>query len=170
MKKLLVLLCLLTMITGSAAHAQADFTALCGGKPVLTLQYDENAFSLDTESYLSSSYGGHTWLGMLFNGSVTVELSADLYDGLAADCTLDQLADYLGAKLADEQCAYLERYTSPGNISFIIFSLNGAAGQSYYAALMAQGCAVHFEIYNLRGGVGPEALKTLKALLDGVKL
>ncbi|MBQ9300118.1 MAG: hypothetical protein IJ214_06360 [Clostridia bacterium] len=170
MKKLLVLLCALTLAAVSAAHAQADFTALCGGQPIFTLQYDEKAFSLDTESYLGSSVGGHTWLGMLFDGSATVEFSADVYADLPADCDTSRLADYLSGLLAGEQCAFLEQYTSPGQVPFVIFSLNGAAGQSYYAALLVQGYAVHFEIYNLRGGVGPEALATLKSLLDGVRL
>ena len=170
MKKLLVLLCALMLLPVFAAHAQTEFTGVCGGVPVMTLQYDESAFSLDTGSYLSSSYGGHTWLGMLYNGGDTVEISADLYPGLAAGSSLQQLADYLSTALAGEQCAYLGQYTAPSGAAFVLFSLNGSVGQSYYAALMSQGYVLHFEIYNLRGGAAPGALDTLKSLLNGVRL
>ena len=78
MKKLLIALCALLLAVPGPALAQCDFTAFCGELPVLTLQYDESAFALDTESYLSGSVGGHVWIGMLSNRAVTVEMAADL--------------------------------------------------------------------------------------------
>ena len=145
MKKLLIALCALLLAVPGPALAQCDFTAFCGELPVLTLQYDESAFALDTESYLSGSIGGHTWIGMLSNRAVTVEMAAD-------------------------QCQPLEIYVTPGFVSFVILSLNGPAGQSYRAAVLSQGYIVYFELYNLLGGAAPEDLLTLKALLDTVCL
>ena len=169
MKKLLVLLCALILFTVSA-HAQTEYTAMCNGTPVLTLQYDEKGYALDTESYLSSSFGGHTWLGMFFNGSLTVELSADMFADQPDLRDMDALAAYLTVKLADEQCTLLEQYVTAQYTPFALFSLNGPTGPSYYAATLSHGYIVHFEIYNLRGGVGPDALATLKALLEGARV
>ena len=169
MKKLAVLICVLMLLAAPCALAEANYTALCGGVPVLNVSYDPGVFSLDTESYLYSTMGDHYWLGMFYNGSDTVEFSADRYPDLNPGSDINQLSAYLTAALAAEQCAPLEIYTNPGFISFALFSLNGSMGPSYYAALLSQGYVVHFEIYNLRGGAGPEALNTLKTLLDGVR-
>ncbi|MBQ9196115.1 MAG: hypothetical protein IJ157_02640 [Clostridia bacterium] len=168
MKKLLVLICALAL-AALPALAETAYTAQCGGKPLLTLRYDEKAFRLGTESYLGSSVGGHTWLGMFGSDGATVEFSADLYDDLPANCSAAQLADYLNGRLSDEHCAYLEQYVPQSKLPFVIFSLNGGMGPSYYAAAVIRGYVVHFEIYNLRGGVNQDALTTLKTLLDGVK-
>jgi len=166
MKKLMVLLCALTLITVSGARAQTDYTASCGGSRLLTVQYDENALQLDTESYLSSSRGSHTWLGMFYDGTYTIELSADRYSDLPADSDANQLSAYLCSALSQYQCAPLELYSA--GLPFVIFSLNGPMGQSYYAAALSNGYVVHFEIYNMRGGADGGALTALKALLNGV--
>ena len=166
MKKLLIALCALLLAVPGPALAQCDFTAFCGELPVLTLQYDESAFALDTESYLSGSVGGHTWIGMLSNRAVTVEMAADLCPDLPPESAPEQLSAYLCAALAADQCQPLEIYVTPGFVSFVILSLNGPAGQSYRAAVLSQGYIVYFELYNLRGGVTEVELNTLKTLLD----
>ncbi len=167
MKKRLLILCLLILLALRPACAETAYTAVCGSVPVLSLQYDETAFALDTESYLTSSFGAHTWLGMFYNGSCTVELSADWYPDLPAPGDPNALAQYLTGLLASAQGQWVETYTTPQFTSFVIFSLNGIYGPSYYAALLSQGYLVHFEIYNLRGGVDATALDTLKMLLNG---
>ena len=68
MKKGLLLLCALALLVLSCAHAETEFVIPCGGQPALTLRYDENVYTLDRESYLSSSFGAHTWLGMFYDG------------------------------------------------------------------------------------------------------
>lgn len=168
MKRLLILFCVLLLTLPLSAHAQTEFAAVCNNRPLLSLQYDETAYSLDTESYLASSIGGHTWLGMLYSRAVTVELAADLYPDLPALCTPEQLSDFLCAHLVADQCAPLEIYTTPGLIPFAILSLNGVTGPSYYAAVISQGYVVYFELYNLLGGAVPQDLDTLKLLLDTV--
>ena len=168
MKKRLLVLCLLLLLALRPACAETAYTALCGGVPVLSLQYDETAFALDTESYLTGTFGAHTWLGMFYNGYCTVELSADWYPDLPAAGDPTALTQYLNALLSDAQGQWLETYTNPQFVSFALYSLNGMYGPSYYAALLSQGYLVHFEIYNLRGGVDITALDTLKGLLDGV--
>ena len=55
MKKLAALLCILTLFFVSSALAEGSFTARVGGVNLLTVRYDENAFRLDTDSYLSSN-------------------------------------------------------------------------------------------------------------------
>lgn len=162
-KQLMVLLCALTLLTVTPASAQTNYAAACGATTVLNVAYDENAFELDTESYLASSRGSHTWLGIFYNGSYTVELAADRCGDLPADSDLNQLADYLCGALAQEQCQKIDTYGA-----FAIFSLSGPTGNSYYAATLSHGYVVHFEIYNMRGGVDASALSTLKKLLNGV--
>lgn len=162
MKKLLILLCLMALLA-PAALAENSYTARCGGTSVLSVRYDGGAFSLDTDSYLSSSRGNHTWLGMFYNGSYTIELAADRYDDLPADCGVEQLSAYLCGLT---QGTALETYSA--GLPFVILSLNGPSGQSYYAAAMSQGYVVHFEIYNFRGGADAGALGVLKQLLNGV--
>ena len=84
MKKIVALLCILTLLCLSSALAEASFTASAGGARLLTVSYDEAAFRMDTDSYLSSSRGGHTWLAMFYNGGATIELAADRYDDAPA--------------------------------------------------------------------------------------
>lgn len=163
MKKLLSLFCMMTLLALPAALAEGSYTARCGGTAVLTVRYDDSAFSLDRDSYLSSSRGGHTWLGMFYNGSYTVELAADRYTDLPADCGTDQLSAYLCGLLGG---SVVETYSA--GLPFVILSASGPFGPTYYAAAMNQGYAVHFEIYSYQGGAGPDALNVLKSLLNGV--
>lgn len=165
MKKLLVSL-LALMLIPIAAHAQTDFSAVCGGTPVLSVRYDESTLRLDTESYLGSSRGNHTWLGMFYSDAYTIELSADRYDDLPADSDLNQLSLYLCSAMSGYQAQAVETYG--GALPFVILSLNGPMGPSYYAAALTHGYVVHFEIYNLRGGVDASCLNALKTLLSGV--
>jgi len=167
MKKLLVLLCALTLMTVSPASAQTDYTACCGATPVLTVHYDGGQFHLDTESYLGSSRGGHTWLGLFYNDSCSIDLSADRYADLPAGCSLEQMSDYLCQAMRPDQCAVLETWRE-GSVPFVIFSLNGPSGSSYLAATLSQGYVVHFEIFCPRGGVNADTLNTLKGLLRSV--
>ena len=168
MKKLLLLLCALALLCLPAAQAQTAYTAACYGVPVMTVVYDEAAFSLDTESYLGSTFGPHIWLGMFYNGSYTVEMAADLYNDLPANCDQNQLSAYLQNLLGVGQCVPLEPFTGLGQVPFVIFSVNTPAGAAYYAATLVQGYVIHFEIYNLRGGVDANALGVLQGLLYNV--
>lgn len=168
MKKMLVILCALTLITVSPAQAQTDFTAYCGATPVLSVTYDEGSLRLDTDSYLGSSRGGHQWLGMFYNSAYTVELAADQYRDLPADSSPEQLSAYLCAAMQGDGASPVEIYRG-GSLSFAVISLSRPSGSSYYAAALSKGYVVYFEIYNLRGGVDASALSTLKALLNGVK-
>ena len=158
MKKIVALLCILTLLCLSSALAEASFTASAGGARLLTVSYDETAFRVDTDSYLSSSRGGHAWLAMFYNGSATIELAADRYDDLPADSS--RLADYLCAKWNG---ALTE--TAGGPIPFVILTLNGPTGTSYCAAALIQGYVVHFEVVSY-GGM--EGLSTLRQLIGGV--
>lgn len=158
MKKLVALLCILTLFFFSSALAEGSFTARVGGVNLLTVRYDENAFRLDTDSYLSSSRGGHTWLAMFYNGSATIELAADRYDDLPTDSS--RLADYLCAKWNG---ALTE--TTGGPVPFVILTLNGPTGTSYCAAALIQGYVVHFEVFSYGG---TEGLSTLRQLIGGV--
>ena len=167
MKKLLVLICAMTLLTVSSACAQTDYTARCGGTPVLTVRYDEGSLRLDTDSYLGSSGGGHYWLGMFYNGTYTVELAADTYADLPADSSPEQLSAYLCAAMQGDNARAVEIYR--GGKTFAILALNRPTGSSYYAAALSQGYVVYFEIYNLRGGVDGSALSVLKGLLDGAR-
>lgn len=157
MKKCAALLCILSILLLSPALAETSFTAQAGGVPLLTVRYDENAFRLDTDSYLSSSRGGHLWLAMFYNGSATVELAADRYDDLPAG---GDLGSYLSAKWNGTAVEYYN-----GFVPFVILSLSGPTGQSYCAAAAVQGYVVHFEIFSYGGADG---LGTLKQLLSGV--
>ena len=166
MKKGLLLLCALALLVLSCAHAETEFVIPCGGQPALTLRYDENVYTLDRESYLSGSFGAHTWLGMFYDGHSTVELATDLYRDLPADPSPEALSAYLCAQLADAGCEPLEIYTTPARLAFVLLSLNRPTGPSYYAAIRFQDYVVYFELYNLRGGVTEVELNTLKTLLD----
>ena len=165
MKKLLALLSVL-MLLSLPACAQSAYTALWEGARLFALSYDGGDLRLDTESYRAGSGAGHIWLGTLYNGSYTIEMGADRYADLPADCTAEQLSDYLCGALQGGGTA-LEVYPA-GGFSFALLAVNGAWGKSYYAAALSQGCVVHFEIYNLRGGVDASALTALKTLLNGV--
>lgn len=159
MKKIVALLCILTLLCLPSALAEASFTASAGGARLLTVSYDEAAFRVDTDSYLSSSRGGHTWLAMFYNGGATIELAADRYDDAPADGS--RLADYLCAKWNGSLVE-----TSAGPVPFVILSLSGPTGQSYCAAALIQGYVVHFEVFSYGG---TEGLGTLRQLLGGVR-
>lgn len=171
MKKLMVLLCALMLVSLSPAKAQESYTAYCGAAKLFTLSYDSAAYSLDTNSYLGTSGGGHTWLGMFYSSSYTIDCAADKYGDLSlsddSGSAASQLTAYLSSALAGEQAALVETCRC-GGIPFAIFSLGG--GQSYYAAAAIGGYAVSFEIYNMRGGVDEGALRALKAFLNGISL
>ena len=158
MKRCMALLCILALLLLSPALAENSFTARVGGVGLLTVRYDENAFRLDTDSYLSSSRGGHTWLAMFYNGSATIELAADRYDDLPADSS--RLADYLCAKWNGSLTE-----TFAGAVPFVILTLNGPTGTSYCAAALIQGYVVHFEVFSYGG---TEGLSTLRQLIGGV--
>ena len=157
MKKSVALLCILSLLLLSCALAEGSYTARVGGVPLLNVRYDEGAFQLDTDSYLSSSRGNHTWLAMFYNGSASIELAADRYDDVGA---ADDLGKYLCAKWNGTLVE-----TTGGSLPFVILSLNGPTGQSYCAAALIQGYVVHFEIFSYGG---TEGLNTLKQLLAGV--
>lgn len=157
MKKCVALLCILALFFLSSAVAESSYTAQVGGVPLLSVRYDESAFRLDTDSYLSSSRGNHTWLAMFYNGSATIELAADRYDDVSA---AGDLASYLCAKWNGSLVE-----TTAGPIPFVILSLSGPTGQSYCAAALIQGYVVHFEIFSYGG---TEGLTTLRQLLSGV--
>ena len=169
MKKLMVLLCALTLITLSPARAQESYTAYCGATPLFSLSYDDATYSLDTDSYLGTSGGGHTWLGMFYSSTYTIDCAADRYSDLAlsddSGSALSQLSAYLTSALSRDGGEMAETCRC-GGMSFVIFSLGD--GQSYYAAAPVQGYAVSFEIYNMRGGADEGALSTLKGFLKGI--
>ena len=164
MKKAILLLCILCLMLPLSASAQSAMTIKLGGAS-WTLLYDETMFSLDTESYLASNRGQHKWFGNFYNGTCTIELAADRYDDLPADCSLFQLADYLSTA-TDFPCSVVEITSTP--VSFLILSISAPMGTVYYAAAPLGGYVVHFELYNMRGGVDASMLQVLKTLLNGI--
>ena len=164
MKKVILLLCIICLMLPLCAQAQSAMTITLGGSS-WTLHYEETLFSLDNESYLASNRGQHRWFGNFYNGTCTIELAADRYDDLPADCSLFQLADYLCTAM-EFPCTVLEITDAP--VPFLILSISSPMGNSYYAAAPLGGYVVHFELYNMRGGVDVSMPQVLKILLSGV--
>ena len=166
MKKQIMLIFFLILVLTAPAYAQTGYQAACEGKTILTVSYDEAAFRLDKDSYLGTNRNGHWWLGTFYNGIYAVDLCADRYDGLSESSSLNDLASYLCTLYSREGCTVLE--TSGGSIPFVILSMNGQNGQSYYAAALIHGYSVSFEIYSMLGGTDNTGLEILKTLLYGV--
>ena len=165
MKKPILLLFFRILILAVPAHAQTSYQAACEGSVILTVSYDEALFRLDKDSYLGTNRNGHWWLGTFYNGTYAVDLCADRYNGLSESSSLTDLAAYLCTLYSREGCTVLE--TSGGSLPFVILTMNGQNGQSYYAAALIRGYAVSFEAYCMLGGRDNTGLEILKTLLQG---
>ncbi|MBQ7455611.1 MAG: hypothetical protein IJS53_04140 [Clostridia bacterium] len=169
MKKLLPLLCALTLLFCSCAYAQqTEYTAFVPEGPLLTVSYDPAALRLDTESYLAANTPAHRWLGMFYDGEFTIEFAADRYEGYRAPATPEELAEAVCNAHMRDKAVLLEIWRE-GEVPFALLRLERPSGESYYAAAYVNGYVVYFEIYNLRGKVDDRALDLLKTLLGGVR-
>ena len=93
------------------------------------------------------------------------EFGAESGQLLHVELSLFQLADYLSTA-TDFPCTVVEITDSP--VPFLILSISAPMGTVYYAAAPLGGYVVHFELYNMRGGVDASMLQVLKTLLNGI--
>jgi len=164
-KRIAAFVCALMMCMSCASAG--SFTAKDGGA-LFTLQYDDAVYQLDRYSYLGSVMNG-TWFGILYSAQYTIDCGAEYTDrgvgmtlrGASTDSYMQAVCSALGGQAA-------EVFNAGGQPFIIVSAMRPGIGEVYYAETIIGGCAVYFEIYDLRTGVADvNCLTALKNVLTG---
>lgn len=171
MKKLLaVLLCTLFCLASSWALA-ADYTA----PGLFTITYDDTAYKLDNNSYLSERTDGEfTWLFLLYGDDTIIDVEANHlmdFQGLtfltASEEERQAYVDYFLDLYAEEDAELVASLTSAKDeIPFYVFSMQDEDGLYYQAETVVKGYSLDFYAYHEYLDPDDALLEDLKALVE----